>query len=245
MPWRLLAGESGDARELVLKPGKTVTVGRATGAAEMFPDDPYMSSLHFTVGLNGSSVRLQNVSKTNPVELNGSPVQSATLKPGDRILAGETLFVLHEPEPSPFPARVRIGGWGFESVPQGWDLVENTGFQLSSDPSFRATMSVCEEALPAGETLAAYVDLQAGLIRSKVSGAQTSPPAPAEVRGAEEAIELSVTTPIPDGEVMQIQIYALSGGVIGIFTSTVRDRQVAGLKDVLASTRAGLSYFQS
>ena len=231
-------------RRIELKPGQGITVGRGE-ATFTVPEDQSMSPLHFHVGQQAGSLRLQNLSTAHPTQVNGAAVETAILQPGDKIQAGQTVFLVHGPAPSPFPAQVRLGGWGFEFVPAGWDTVEGAGFRLSSDLSFGATMTAVEEPLPAGQTLAEYMQTQLSLMRSQIPGVTAQDPAETKIRGAEQAVRLVVITPGPNGlQVISRQIYALSGGTVGIFTATLLDRQQSALQDPLSRTEQGLSYFQ-
>jgi hypothetical protein len=245
MPWQLKIGEGRQAHELVdLAAGASITFGRGPGAMQVFPDDS-MSSLQFVVGLTAGSPRLQNLSKTSPTQVNGAVVETAVLHPGDKIQAGQTNFMVVGPEASPFPAQIRLGGWGFEFIPPGWDLVEGIGFQLSNDPSFRASVTAVEESLPEGQTLADYTQTQLDLIRSQIPGATTEDPADSQIRGAEQAVSFVVTAPAPGGaHAISRQTYALCRGVVGIVTATFLDRQKPLLHDILSRVEGGLSYFQ-
>jgi|SRR5579872_885602 len=245
MPWYLETADGAESsRKLELKSGITLSVGQASGATHVFADDPLMSPVHFTVGLTGGLVRLQNLSQTNGTKLNGQSSETAVLQPGDRIQAGQTSFVVRGPAPSPFPAEMRLGGWGIESVPAGWDIIKGAGFRFPSDPSFRASVTAVEEPLPAGRTLADYAQTQLSLIRSRMPMARSGDPSEIHIRGAEQALTFVVITPVPDGtNVVSRQICALSSGVVGVFTATLLDRQEPVLHDALSKLESGLSYF--
>ena len=198
MPWTIETSVA-PLRKIALQPGQSLTLGRSDQADVAFPEDPQMSAVHLTIGVTGGSARLQNLSKPNGTEINGRPCETAVLQAGDQIKAGQTTVIVRGPEPSPFPAQVRLGGWGFEFVPAGWDAVEGAGFRLSSDPSFGATMTAVEEPLPAGQTLAGYMQTQLSLMRSQIPGVTAQDPAETKIRGAEQAVRLVVITPGPNG----------------------------------------------
>ena len=246
MPWYLETVEGPETRRrIALKPGNTITVGRADAAMITFPNDGSMSGLHFAVSLAGGTPQMQNLSNASHTEVNGAPIASSTLRPGDRIKAGNTVFVVVGPAPYPYPAKVRFGGWGFEFVPKDWQPAESVGFVMTSDPAFRASITAVEEPLAEGQTLWDYVDAQKQLARQHLVGATLVGPTPAEIRGAEEALALTITSPLAaSGSVIQRQVYAASDGVAGVFTITMLSSQSEKLSHVVSLVERGLSYFQ-
>jgi hypothetical protein len=244
MPWTLETADSSTPKTIALTPGRTVTVGRTPQATVCFPEDEWMSSLHFAVFVSGGSLQIQNLSQTNGTLVNDARTDAARLARGDRVTAGHRTFVVGGPAAYPYPAKARFGGWGLAEVPPDWQPVEGAGYRLADENQFHATVTAVEEPLPEGKTLAEYVDAQASLIRSQLPEAKLEGPVTAKVRGAEAALALTVTTAIENGSVIQRQIYAACRGIAGIFTATVLDRQEASLRNILGSVVAGLSYFQ-
>lgn len=75
--------------------GRSVTVGRASGRAEIaFPQDTFMSGVHFAVECSASGCRVQDRKSSNGTFLNGARVQDAMLANGDEIKAGQTTFAV-------------------------------------------------------------------------------------------------------------------------------------------------------
>jgi len=75
--------------------GHSVTVGRASGRAEMaLPQDTFMSGVHFAVECSASGCRVQDRKSSNGTFLNGARVQDAMLANGDEIKAGQTAFTV-------------------------------------------------------------------------------------------------------------------------------------------------------
>jgi len=80
-----------------------VIVGRGPGVDRAF-DDAAMSRQHAAIEFNGSSFRLRDLGSTNGTLLNGTAVQSAELRHGDRFEIGGQRFLLaieereHEPD---------------------------------------------------------------------------------------------------------------------------------------------------
>jgi predicted component of type VI protein secretion system len=59
--------------------------------------EPTVSRLHAKMSIEGKRWRLTNMSKTNPVIVNGAPLEgegtSLVLSEGDRVEMGEVVFV--------------------------------------------------------------------------------------------------------------------------------------------------------
>jgi pSer/pThr/pTyr-binding forkhead associated (FHA) protein len=75
--------------------GRSVSVGRGSGRADMaFPEDTFMSGVHFAVECSASGCRVQDRKSSNGTFLNGARVQDAMLANGDEIKAGQTIFAV-------------------------------------------------------------------------------------------------------------------------------------------------------
>jgi len=206
-------------RRVTLREGSTVSLGRAEVAMQKFPEDPAMSALHFVVSLNSGTLRMQNHSQTNGTLVNGTRVESAALQASDTIAAGGTVFRVIGPPPNPYPAQVRVGGWGFNIVPDGWKPLDGVGLHHDGSSEFHASANAVEESLPDGKTLREYVGLQAEAAKSLLTSAEIQGPADARMGGSEEALLLTVSSDARDGQrVTQRQIYARSGDVVGVLT---------------------------
>jgi len=205
-------------RRVKLREGSTVSFGRTEIAMEKFAGDTEMSALHFVLSLSGGTLRMQNHSRTNGSHVNGARVENAVLQSADKIRAGSTVFAVIGPPPSPYPAQVRVGGWGFNVIPEGWKPMEGVGL-IREDAEFRANAAGLEESLPEAKTLRAYVDVQIEVAKSRLKSAQIQGPAEARMEGSDEALLLTVSSDAKDGvRITQRQIYARSGDVVGILT---------------------------
>src|SRR5215469_2028408 len=102
----IIAGPA-KGRKLEIPVGKVVTVGRTDRSTVSFVEDQWMSGLHFAIALRNGTLHLSNLSKTNGTELNGQRAESAALKAGDKIKAGQTVFSVVGPAAGPFPAQFR------------------------------------------------------------------------------------------------------------------------------------------
>jgi hypothetical protein len=103
-----------------------------------------------------------------------------------------------------------------------------------------------EEALPQGHTLPEYVDLQMQLGRQHITGAEFKGPVEAKVRGADQALALSLSAPVQGkGQALQNQIYALHRDIVGVFTATALDSQAGLLREAMKVILKGLSFHQT
>jgi hypothetical protein len=85
--------ESG--REIVIEQGAPARIGRKSPAEVVFPHDPLMSRLHFSIECDADTGRIQDLNSSNGTLVNGQPVSDAVLKEGDEITAGEMTFAVH------------------------------------------------------------------------------------------------------------------------------------------------------
>jgi pSer/pThr/pTyr-binding forkhead associated (FHA) protein len=206
-------------RRVTLREGETVSLGRTESSMQMFPQDQGMSALHFVVSLSGGALRMQNLSQTNGTLVNGTRVETAALHHGDNVGAGGTVFQVIGPPPNPYPAKVRVGGWGFNIIPEGWTMLDGVGLRQDIGGQFRASAAALEESLPEGKTLRDYVDAQVDVAKSRLKGGEFQGPAEARMEGSEEALLLTVVSDSMAGlRVTQRQIYARSGPVVGVLT---------------------------
>ena len=137
-------------RRIPVREGETISFGRTENAMRIFAEDPAMSALHFAVTLGAGALRMQNFSQTNGTLVNGVRIESVVLQPGYKLMAGSTVFAVIGPPPNPYPAQVRIGGWGFNIIPQGWTVLDTVGLIDRRSDAFHANATVVEEALPEG-----------------------------------------------------------------------------------------------
>jgi pSer/pThr/pTyr-binding forkhead associated (FHA) protein len=82
-------------QKIALLTGHTVLVGRAAGRAQFaFPDDTFMSGVHFAVECAPQGCRVQDRKSSNGTFLNGARVHEAMLANGDEIKGGQTVFTV-------------------------------------------------------------------------------------------------------------------------------------------------------
>ncbi len=76
-----------------LKTGESVTIGRAEGRAQLaFPNDTFMSGVHFAVECGAQGCRVIDQKSSNGTFLNGARIKDAMLANGDEIKGGQTAF---------------------------------------------------------------------------------------------------------------------------------------------------------
>lgn len=82
-------------QKISLHTGHTLLVGRAAGRAQFaFPDDTFMSGVHFAVECAPQGCRVQDRKSSNGTFLNGARVHEAMLANGDEIKGGQTIFTV-------------------------------------------------------------------------------------------------------------------------------------------------------
>jgi predicted component of type VI protein secretion system len=95
------AGHSSPRDVAALAEGRTLIIGRNPSCDAPFPDDQLMSSRHASLLLTADSCTLRDLSSTNGTTLNGEPVQTAQIKPGDSFVCGQTTFLIEWTGPPP------------------------------------------------------------------------------------------------------------------------------------------------
>ncbi len=82
-------------QKIALLTGHTLLIGRAAGRAQFaFPDDTFMSGVHFAVECAPQGCRVQDRKSSNGTLLNGARVHEAMLANGDEIKGGQTVFTV-------------------------------------------------------------------------------------------------------------------------------------------------------
>lgn len=86
---------AGAGEEILIEDGQTLRFGKDQQWAEYaFPDDPRMSPVHFSLTAEGERLTLRDLNSRAGTMVNGVKLPMALLKPGDRIVAGQTAFVI-------------------------------------------------------------------------------------------------------------------------------------------------------
>src|SRR5262245_61708820 len=92
--------------QVEVRPGQTVRVGRHGPAELVLREDTLLSNTHFALEGGEDRCRLRDLGSRFGTRLNGTSVTEAELKDGDRIVAGQTTFVVRTGagQPAPPPA---------------------------------------------------------------------------------------------------------------------------------------------
>jgi pSer/pThr/pTyr-binding forkhead associated (FHA) protein len=234
-------------KKLELKDGQDMTIGRAERADFSIPHDSRLSGTHFAMALSGTTCRLVDRKSTNGTTVNGSRVTEAVLRDGDQILAGNTVFLVQilQTEQSPaisasstaspknptsaqkaLGAPLDVGSWSFQSVPDGWEIVEGAGMRCSGKDIFPSNVIASEDQLPDETTLAQYIDSQMNLLRLFLTDPEFEIAGQAIVAGAEESTILVIRHKTDNGmRAIQRQVYARSGKLAGILTFTTLESE--------------------
>src|SRR5262245_4402272 len=84
----------GLGRRILLRDGQVRYVGRTSQADDSCPENPTMSSVHFSVRWFAGQCELKDLNSANGTWRHGKKVTEALLSPGDEIKAGKATFRL-------------------------------------------------------------------------------------------------------------------------------------------------------
>lgn len=90
-------------KKIEIPSGRPVRMGRAARADVVFSEDRHMSGIHFTLEHDDKVCHLHDDHSTNGTLINGLKSTHTILKDGDKIVAGETRFVVHIEQGPPQP----------------------------------------------------------------------------------------------------------------------------------------------
>jgi hypothetical protein len=89
-------------RKIRLEAGRALRIGRSLNTDVAFSDDCHMSGVHFSIECVENRCCFADLNSSNGSWLNGERVSRTVLSIGDKLLAGETTFVVtFEPEEAP------------------------------------------------------------------------------------------------------------------------------------------------
>jgi len=118
-----LAAEEGRLKGLILsfEEGSEWAIGRDPDSCQLLIEDPEASRRHLICRLTDEGIVVENLSETNPVEVNGEPaLEPRLLAHGDTLKIGGTLFRFYEKEEAQLieeesekePSRAEVTGVG-------------------------------------------------------------------------------------------------------------------------------------
>lgn len=82
-------------RRIWVRENQSIKIGRAETADEAIDDDRKLSSIHFAIEYGPTGWQIRDLNSSNGTFVNGQRVTQYALVGGERILAGETTFVVH------------------------------------------------------------------------------------------------------------------------------------------------------
>ena len=106
--------ESGprSGKAITLRPGDVRQVGRSMAADLRIPHDTSLASIHFAVECTRVSTHVRDLYGSNGLTVNGKRTKEARIADGDRIVAGDTTFVVQiEVHGGPAPKQPESGAW--------------------------------------------------------------------------------------------------------------------------------------
>ncbi len=153
----------------------------------------------------------------------------------------DDLFSTPAPAPAPAPASaplsaaLSIGGWSFQTIPPGWVVDEGYGIHLAEAGVFPSEVVVNETPLEAGTTLQSHIESETALLREFVSEPAIKVEGAVAVAGASEATAVSIRYTAEGKRFAQMQVYARSGGSIGVLTLRTTEQELPRIQPVFNS----------
>lgn len=91
-----IATGSNAGQQIPVGAGLTVRVGRTSRSDYAFPNDTYLSGVHFEIGCNEGECAVRDLGSSNGTFVNGARLEQASVavKNGDQISAGEMTFLV-------------------------------------------------------------------------------------------------------------------------------------------------------
>src|ERR1700730_14830912 len=90
----ILATGSKTEQRIPVGEGQIVRVGRTSSSDYAFPDDTYLSGVHFEIACNKGECAVRDLGSSNGTFVNGERIEQAPVKNGDQISAGELMFLV-------------------------------------------------------------------------------------------------------------------------------------------------------
>ncbi len=149
-----------------LPPGQPLEVGREGAGCRIA--DPAMSRRHFLLSQTDDGVTVEDLGSSGGTFVNGAALSEPVLvASGDRIEAGDTLFVVELETES--PDQIEGTTWHVHEVPEGFFVIAHLGLQHQGGGAFAETLMCREDQLEPGQTLSAYVDKQCEALQTFVA----------------------------------------------------------------------------
>ncbi len=229
----------------------TLVVGRDPGC-EIYDPDPLLSRRHaqFVLGAKGASVR--DLDSRNGIQVNGSPVKEAPLRPGDVVQIAHLRIRYEESLPEPAAAPPSGSDDATVVVPDAMMELEAAAAAGPQTGGAEATRVVLPPALNLGQPVArpaapAAVPAPA---RPPAPVELPTPPAPAASRKKAKGVVAAASTDAPAEAreargpwVVRVQIYFAVVAIAAFLIAALpalwwHDSQLSGFAEERASTLA-------
>lgn len=89
-----IANGSKAGQQIPVGAGQIVRVGRTSRSDYAFPEDNYLSGVHFEIRCNEGECAVHDLGSSNGTFVNGARIEQAAVKDGDEISAGEMTFLV-------------------------------------------------------------------------------------------------------------------------------------------------------
>jgi len=91
-----IATGSNAGQQIPVGAGQAVRIGRTSRSDYAFPNDTYLSGVHFEIGCNEAECAIRDLGSSNGTFVNGARLEQApvAVKDGDQISAGEMTFLV-------------------------------------------------------------------------------------------------------------------------------------------------------
>jgi hypothetical protein len=230
----------------------TLVVGRDPGC-EIYDPDPLLSRRHaqFVLGAKGALVR--DLDSRNGIQVNGSPVKEAPLRPGDVVQIAHLRIRYEEALPEPAAAPSPGSDDATVVVPDAMMELEAAAAAGPQTGGAEATRVVLPPALNLGQPVArpaAPAGAPAPAPRQAAPVELPTPPAPAASRKKTKGVAAAASTDAPAEAreargpwVIRVQIYFAVVAIAAFLIAALpalwwHDSQLSGFAEERASTLA-------
>jgi len=141
-------------------------------------------------------------------------------------------------------ADLTVGSWYISDVPPDWEVM--AGYGIRRTAGFPSVFLFAQEPMPPEMTLEKYISKQMDAARVLFREPKIRDAAVIAIQGATEARQLGLSWPTADGrQVVQIQMYATDGSVVGNATFTTVEQELPHVSEALHTMMAQLRFLPS
>jgi pSer/pThr/pTyr-binding forkhead associated (FHA) protein len=146
----------GKGRRILLRDGQVRYVGRTSQADDCCPDNPTMSSVHFSVRWFAGKCELKDLNSANGTWRHGKKIVEALLDPGEEFKAGKSTFRLVADE----GGETKAADTGLEQPRGDTDLNVETQPAAGFAPAFASPAGVLATGLAVSQAAAISPEAQ-------------------------------------------------------------------------------------